>query len=103
MPQETGNHEDVRWAEITDDHGHGMRVSRADGAAPFAVSLLPYSSFMLEEAQHQDELPKPKHMFLRVLAAQMALAAMIPGCRRCTPSTISRRTSDQLDVDLELI
>ena len=71
MPQETGNHEDVRWAEITDDHGHGMRVSRADGAAPFAVSLLPYSSFMLEEAQHQDELPKPKHMFLRVLAAQM--------------------------------
>lgn len=50
MPQETGNHEDVRWAEITDDHGHGMRVSRADGAAPFAVSLLPYSSFMLEEA-----------------------------------------------------
>ena len=73
MPQETGNHEDVRWAEITDDHGHGMRVSRADGAAPFAVSLLPYSSFMLEEAQHQDELPKPKHMFLRVLAAQMGV------------------------------
>ena len=62
MPQETGNHEDVRWAEITDDHGHGMRVSRADGAAPFAVSLLPYSSFMLEEAQHQDELPmSPVH------------------------------------------
>ena len=28
MPQETGNHEDVRWAEITDDAGHGMRVSR---------------------------------------------------------------------------
>ncbi|MZI49760.1 beta-galactosidase, partial [Enterococcus durans] len=73
IPQETGNHEDVRWAEITDDHGHGMRVSRADGAAPFAVSLLPYSSFMLEEAQHQDELPEPKHMFLRVLAAQMGV------------------------------
>ena len=22
LPQETGNHEDVRWAEITDDAGH---------------------------------------------------------------------------------
>ena len=24
MPQETGNHEDVRWAEITDEKGHGL-------------------------------------------------------------------------------
>ena len=73
MPQETGNHEEVRWAEITDENGHGLRVSRANGAAPFAVSLQPYSSFMIEEAQHQDELPTPKHMFLRVLAAQMGV------------------------------
>ena len=28
LPQETGNHEDVRWAEITDDSGHGVRVKR---------------------------------------------------------------------------
>ena len=73
MLQETGNHEEVRWAEITDENGHGLRVSRANGAAPFAVSLQPYSSFMIEEAQHQDELPAPKHMFLRVLAAQMGV------------------------------
>ena len=73
MPQETGNHEDVRWAEITDDFGHGMRVSRADGAAPFAMSLQPWSSLMLEEALHQDELPEPKYMFLRVLASQMGV------------------------------
>ena len=73
MPQETGNHEEVRWTEITDENGHGLRVSRANGAAPFAVSLQPYSSFMIEEAQHQDELPAPKHMFLRVLAAQMGV------------------------------
>ena len=89
MPQETGNHEDVRWAEITDEKGHGLRISRAEGAEPFAMSLQPYSSFMLEEAQHQDELPAPKHMFLRVLAEQMGVG----GCPRSTPSTISRRTS----------
>ena len=64
---------DVRWAEITDDSGHGVRVKRGAGAKPFAMSLLPYSSTMLEEALHQDELPKPRHMFLRLLAAQMGV------------------------------
>jgi len=78
LPQETGNHEDVRWAEITDDSGHGLRVSQTANTEtgvtkPFAMSLLPYSSTMLEEALHQDELPEPKHMFLRVLAAQMGV------------------------------
>ena len=73
LPQETGNHEDVRWAEITDDSGHGLRVSQTANTEtgvtkPFAMSLLPYSSTMLEEALHQDELPEPKHMFLRVYA-----------------------------------
>ena len=78
LPQETGNHEDVRWAEITDDSGHGLRVSQTANTEtgvtkPFAMSLLPYSSTMLEEALHQDELPEPKHMFLRMLAAQMGV------------------------------
>lgn len=63
----------MRWAEITDDSGHGVRVKRGVGAKPFAMSLLPYSSTMLEEALHQDELPKPRHMFLRLLAAQMGV------------------------------
>ena len=104
MPQETGNHEEVRWAEITDENGHGLRVSRANGAAPFAVSLQPYSSFMIEEAQHQDELPAPKHMFLRVLAAQMGV-----GGDDSWMSPVHSQyhiPADQpisLDVDLELI
>ncbi|OZG62778.1 beta-galactosidase [Bifidobacterium lemurum] len=72
VPQETGNHEGVRWAQITDDEGHGMRVERA-GSEQFCASLLPYSTMMLEEATHQDELPQPRHMFLRLLAAQMGV------------------------------
>lgn len=74
IPQETGNHEGVRWAEITDVHGRGMRVTAAGSdAAPFAVSLLPYSSLMLEDATHADELPPVRHTFLRLLAAQMGV------------------------------
>lgn len=72
VPQETGNHEGVRWAEITDADGHGMRVERA-GEAAFCASLLPYSSMMLEEATHADELPVVRHTFLRLLAAQMGV------------------------------
>lgn len=74
VPQETGNHEGVRWAEITDEHGHGLRVSAAGAdAQPFAMSLLPYSSLMLEEATHANELPPVRHTFLRLLAAQMGV------------------------------
>ena len=42
VPQETGNHEDLRWAEVLDAQGHGMRISQA-GSEHFAASLLPYS------------------------------------------------------------
>ncbi len=104
MPQETGNHEEVRWAEITDEHGHGLRVSRAAGADPFAMSLQPYSSFMLEEAQHQDELPVPKHMFLRVLAAQMGVGGDDSWMSPVHPQyQIPADQPISLDVDLELI
>ncbi|WP_055426663.1 glycoside hydrolase family 2 TIM barrel-domain containing protein [Bifidobacterium aesculapii] len=77
VPQETGNHEGVRWAEITDADGRGMRVtagaSRGGDAKPFAVSLLPYSSLMIEDATHPNELPPVRHTFLRLLAAQMGV------------------------------
>ena len=33
----------------------------------------PYSSLMLEEATHQNELPPVRHTFLRLLAAQMGV------------------------------
>ena len=76
VPQETGNHEGVRWAEITDAFGRGMRVSAVGAAVavrPFAVSLLPYGSLAIEEAMHADELPPVRHTFLRLLAAQMGV------------------------------
>lgn len=72
VPQETGNHEDLRWAEVLNAQGHGMRISQA-GSEHFAASLLPYSSLMLEEATHQNELPPVRHTFLRLLAAQMGV------------------------------
>lgn len=75
VPQETGNHEGTRFVELTDQFGHGMRVSAHHGSAAcaFAFSALPYSSAMLDEATHQEELPEHTHTFLRLLAAQLGV------------------------------
>lgn len=53
-----------------------MRISQA-GSEHFAASLLPYSSLMLEEATHQNELPPVRHTFLRLLAAQMGVGGCV--------------------------
>lgn len=72
LPQETGNHEGVRWLEARDGNGRGLRVSSS--ALPFSASLLPYSSLEIENATHREDLPSGSgHVFLRTLAAQMGV------------------------------
>ena len=64
-PQETGNHGGVRWIELRDRSGHGLRLT---GAAPMEVSALPYSPHELENARHAYDLPRPQHTYLRASA-----------------------------------
>lgn len=73
VPQETGNHAHVRWARITDADGHGLLVESARPDAELSLSLLPYDSLAIESATHQDELPVPRHVTLRLLAGQMGV------------------------------
>lgn len=53
-PQESGLHSDMRWCEITDSSGFGIRL-RGDSA--FALSALPYS----QEAMDVSIGPKQRH------------------------------------------
>lgn len=128
VPQETGNHRGVRWAEITDGAGNGMRVRQhvadgsalaaadAEGAAPNAadaegstlnVSLLPYSSGQIEEASHQWELADPSRTpltHLRLLAGQMGVGGDDSwGSPVHEKYHIAADRPLRLDVDLELI
>ena len=64
-PQETGNHCGVRWIEVTDRSGHGIRIA---GDVPFEASALPYSPHELENARHAYDLPRPQHTYLRASA-----------------------------------
>ena len=64
LPQECGNREGVRWLNLTDAHGHGLRVNCVD--SPLSVSVLPYSAMELFAARHPDELPVPAYTYLDI-------------------------------------
>ena len=67
LPQECGNHGGIRWFEVTDNRGRGVRIS---GDTLFAASALPYSAHELENARHGYDLPAVHHTFLRVSLGQ---------------------------------
>jgi beta-galactosidase len=69
-PQENGNRSDVRWVEMADGRGDGLRVR---GAAPFNFSAWPYTQTDLELAAHPHELPRRPFVTLNVDLGQMGL------------------------------
>lgn len=69
LPQECGNRTGVRWAEITDAAGRGLRVSLFGGE----FSALPYTPHELENAAHGFELPPVSYTVLKMSARQMGV------------------------------
>lgn len=63
VPQECGNKEQVRYAEVTDRKGQGLRFTMD---RPCGFSALPYSPHELDNAMHPTELPAPHYTFIRV-------------------------------------
>ncbi|MBR3873792.1 MAG: DUF4981 domain-containing protein [Clostridia bacterium] len=68
-PQECGNHTGVRWAEVTDFRGRGLRFT---GDEMF-FSALPYTPHELENALHADELPPVHYTVVRASLMQMGV------------------------------
>ena len=69
VPQECGNRTGVRWAEVTDPRGRGLRFT---GDA-MAFSALPYTPHELESAAHAYELPPVYETVVRVSQRQMGV------------------------------
>lgn len=61
-PQEAGSHTGVRWAEVTDDAGRGLRFECAGG---MEFSALPWTPFEIENAAHPVDLPPIQRTVLR--------------------------------------
>ena len=71
VPQECGNRVGVRWLKVTDETGQGLMF--AGEGQTFESSVLPYSAYELENASHQEELPKAYYTWVRILAKQMGV------------------------------
>ncbi|RCW74757.1 glycoside hydrolase family 2 TIM barrel-domain containing protein [Saliterribacillus persicus] len=69
-PQESGNKMGVRWFEISNENGEGLRVS---GLPLVEVNALPYSPFEIEKYDHHYKLPAPKEITVRVNHKQMGV------------------------------
>ena len=75
-PQESGNKCDVRWLELTDDEGRGVRV---EGLQPLSVSALPYRSEDLDpglgtkKQMHYSDIEPRREVVLHVDLAQRGL------------------------------
>ena len=69
VPQECGNHEDVRYAKLTDERGNGV-LFLAEGNG---FSALPYTVHEIDEAMHPTELPPTHFTHVRV-GKQMGIA-----------------------------
>ena len=69
VPQECGNKQGVRWAEVTDYKGRGLRFWGEE----LNFSALPYTPHELENARHVYELPPVHYTTVRVAKAQMGV------------------------------
>ncbi|MDR0847478.1 MAG: DUF4981 domain-containing protein [Propionibacteriaceae bacterium] len=61
-PQESGSHTGVRWAEVVDDKGKGLRVECESG---MEFSALPWTPVEIESAAHPKDLPPIQSTILR--------------------------------------
>ena len=75
-PQESGNKTDVRWLELTNDEGIGIRV---EGLQPLSVSAMPYRSEDLDpglgtkKQMHYSDVEPRREVILHVDLAQRGL------------------------------
>ena len=74
VPQETGNHEDTRWAAFLTESGNGICVASEE---VFSFGALHYTQEDLTQASHTNELHRTEHIQLSVDYAQHGLGVNI--------------------------
>jgi beta-galactosidase len=88
-PQENGNRTDVRWAELANASGNGIKI-RSLGE-PLNMKAIPYTDIELHQADYSDDLPETGRTFVYIDAAHMGL-----GNSSCGPRPMDQyRLSDR--------
>ena len=105
-PQDSGNHDDTRWLELTDSTGHGIRVTAAplpsreglSEEAPFSFSVLPYSTDHIYQTAHDCDLVEdPDYVYLNVCCAVLGL-----GNSSCGPGVLKKYAIAQKEHTLHI-
>ncbi len=82
-PMEAGNHEDVRWANVTSAKGMGINVTQVDSV--LQVAALPYSDEEMEPVEYRIDLPKSKGTVLCISHKTLGV-----GSYGCGPKPLER-------------
>ena len=72
VPQETGNHQDTRWAAFVTGAGNGVCIASGE---VFSFGALHYTQEDLTQAAHTNELHRTEHIQLSVDYAQHGLGS----------------------------
>ncbi|MDR0531923.1 MAG: hypothetical protein LBG83_07665 [Oscillospiraceae bacterium] len=87
-PQENGTHCEVRWLELTDKEGRGLRIANPSRRLCFSAHT--YSPELLAAAKHQEDLHDEGRVFLTVEGYTRGT-----GSSSCGPETL-----DEYKIDL---
>ncbi|MDP0499347.1 MAG: glycoside hydrolase family 2 TIM barrel-domain containing protein [Verrucomicrobiota bacterium JB022] len=69
-PQENGNKVDVRWLEVTNGDGTGLRF---ESAQPLSVNSLPYSTQQIQRTPYSWQLKAPTETVVNIDHAQLGV------------------------------
>ncbi len=94
-PQDGGHHSNTYQLTITDDNGHGWRITALD--VPFVFQALPYSVEQLTKTAHDCELIDEPYVFLSIDAAIMGI-----GNGSCGPGVLKKYALSQKPYMLHL-
>ena len=89
-PQENGNRSDVRWVDLCDLEGRGIRICSVRGQL-FNFSLWPYSQDELRQARHMHDLPNRDTRTLNIDLAQRGVGDLFSAIYGWDPDTRLRK------------
>ncbi|MFE7326083.1 glycoside hydrolase family 2 TIM barrel-domain containing protein [Streptomyces sp. NPDC057565] len=94
-PQENGARADVRWAELTDGDGAGVR---AEGGAPFWFSARRWTSEQLDTAGHRPDLVAGETVWVHLDHALQGI-----GSQSCGPGVLPEYRLDAAETEFSFV
>ncbi|GAA4785701.1 glycoside hydrolase family 2 TIM barrel-domain containing protein [Olivibacter ginsenosidimutans] len=82
-PLEGGNHEDVRWLQLADSSGVGLKIVSYDDLLQF--SAVPYSDEQMENTEYRIDLPKSNATVLCISHQTLGVGSNACGPRPLPP------------------